>query len=77
MRESIDVKGRRYLCEGRVLVEHVDTTTVLASVRGSDTVYHVTGDDHGWTCDCPAQRRCCHEVAVQLVTVRPKQHANA
>lgn len=47
-------KSKRYLCEARVLITHVDTTTVTASVRGSDDVYSVRGDQWGWQCDCHA-----------------------
>lgn len=73
MRESVDVKARRYLCEGRVLIRHVDQSTVVARVRGSDSYYRVVGDEHGWLCDCPARRICAHETAVMLVTVRPRR----
>ena len=72
MRENVETKARRYLAEGRVLIRHVDQTTVVARVRGSDTYYRVVGDEHGWSCDCLARRRCAHETAVQLVTVRPR-----
>ena len=80
-RENVDTKARRYLSEGRVLVRHVDKTTVIARVRGSDTYYRVVGDNTGWHCDCPAPRTCCHLTATMLVTTRPRggarQHTNA
>jgi uncharacterized Zn finger protein len=72
MRENVDTKARRYLVEGRVLIRHVDKSTVVAHIRGSDSYYRVVGDEHGWTCDCPARRRCSHETAVMLVTLRPQ-----
>jgi uncharacterized Zn finger protein len=73
MRENVDTKAKRYLVEARILVEHVDSTTVRARVRGGDGFYEVTGDDTGWRCSCPAQRTCCHLIATMLVTVRPRR----
>jgi uncharacterized Zn finger protein len=70
-RESAEAKGRRYLVEGRLTVEHVDASGVRATCRGGGIVYDVAwapGD--GWSCSCPARVRCAHRVALELVVVR-------
>jgi uncharacterized Zn finger protein len=67
-RENVEDKGRRYLIEGRVLVERVDQDEVLATVRGGGDLYRVTHQRGGWECSCPARTRCAHLVAVGLVT---------
>jgi hypothetical protein len=70
-RESAETKARRYLCEGRVVVEAVDSKHIIASVRGSG-VLHMTGyHPGGWFCSCDAKGRCSHLLALQLITVAP------
>lgn len=67
--ESVEEKGRRLLCEGRLTVETVLATKVVASCKGdSGEVYSVGWDRRGWRCTCPARVRCSHLVALQLVT---------
>lgn len=66
-RESVDVKAARYIVEHRVLIRRVDGRDVDAEVRGGQTWY-VRRRRGGWSCDCPAYGRCCHLVAVRLVT---------
>ena len=71
MSEGIDAKGRRYLVEGRLLVERVDGGLVVASCRGdSGSIYHLGFDPRvrEWRCTCPARGRCSHLVALMLVT---------
>lgn len=70
-RESAESKGRRYLIEGRLVIEAVDHRRVVASVRGSGEIYATGYSPGGWFCSCPAQGRCSHLVALQLVTVAP------
>jgi uncharacterized Zn finger protein len=70
-RESAEAKGRRYLVEGRVVVEAVDPKRIVASVRGNGAMHTVRYEPGGWSCDCPASGRCSHLVAVGLVTVAP------
>lgn len=70
-REGVDLKGRRYLSEGRLLVKAVSADHIYAVCRGDGDIYHLTGDRHGWSCSCPAVGRCCHLIALRLVTVRP------
>lgn len=66
--ESLEEKAARYLAEGRVKVRVVDAGNVEAKVRGNAT-YATACEGKRWTCDCPAwQRKCCHVIAVQLVT---------
>ena len=69
-RESIDVKARRYLVEGRLSIEHADAETVRALARGSDAVYLVGCGDGLWACSCSARGRCAHLFAVGLVAPR-------
>lgn len=70
-RESVDVKGRRYLTEGRLRVRSVRPGVVVAECRGSDRTYQVGWSRGGWLCDCPARSRCAHLVALQLVVEAP------
>jgi hypothetical protein len=74
-RENAEAKGRRYLAEGRLLVEHVDARTIRASCRGGGTTYALGHDGAAWYCDCPALGRSSHLVALQLVTVRVEARA--
>jgi hypothetical protein len=68
-RENVETKARRYLAEGRVRITYVDSDAVRADVRGGGAVWHVAYEPgYGWSCDCPARRRCCHRAALELVT---------
>lgn len=72
-RENVAEKGRRYLTEARLVVEHVDGQTVRAQCRGDSGAIYELGFDHvrvEWHCTCPARGRCAHLVALMLVTVR-------
>lgn len=72
-RENVQVKGRRYLTEGRLTVERVGSGLIVASCRGDDgDVYQLGFDPRKgqWRCTCPARGRCCHLVALRLVTRR-------
>jgi len=71
-RENAEAKGRRYLAEGRLLVEHVDARTIRARCRGNGKVYRLGYDAERWYCDCQALGLCSHLVALQLVTVEAK-----
>jgi len=69
MRETAQVKGRRYASEGRLLIEMVNPEQIRATCRGDGAVYQVGWDrGRGWSCTCPAFTRCAHEVALGLVT---------
>jgi uncharacterized Zn finger protein len=68
-RENAETKGRRYLIEGRLLVDHVDPCRIAARCRGNGKLYKLGFDGSRWYCDCPALGRCAHLVALQLVTV--------
>lgn len=75
MRENIDAKGRRLLIEGRVYVTAVSPGIVRARVRGDrGELYRAGFEWREWRCDCPARGRCSHLVAVQLITIRPKDN---
>lgn len=74
MRESVDTKAKRLLCEARVDIYHRDRWQLLAIVRGDTAVEHkirwTSGD--GWRCDCTAatfRSPCAHIGAVQHVVV--------
>ena len=71
MRESAEAKGRRYLIEGRLIIRSIDSETIRATCRGSGEEYEVGFDPGGWWCSCPALGRCCHLLALQLVTLVP------
>lgn len=67
-RENAASKARRYLAEGRIVVERVDARSVVAVARGDGERHHVTWRrSGGWSCTCPARGRCCHLQAVGLV----------
>jgi hypothetical protein len=63
----VEAKGRRYLLDGRLVVELVDQGRVLARCRGSGAVYRLEAAGGEWSCSCPALRRCAHLVALELV----------
>jgi uncharacterized Zn finger protein len=68
MRENAEAKGRRYLTEGRLIVDHVAGGEIRAHCRGGGAVYLLTHDRDGWLCSCPALGRCAHLIALMLVT---------
>lgn len=74
MRENVEVRGRRLLTEGRLIVERRGDAVIRASCRGDTGDVYVLGysPSSGWTCDCPARTRCAHLVALELVTIRPR-----
>ena len=68
MRENAAAKARRYLAEGRLLLERVDRRQVVATCRGDGTVHRLGWTRNaGWTCTCEARGRCSHLLAVGLV----------
>jgi len=72
MRENAEAKGRRYLTEGRLLIHTVSDRYIVGEVRGDGEVHHVTGDEGGWSCSCPAtSEHCAHLIALRLVCIRP------
>jgi uncharacterized Zn finger protein len=72
VRENADAKGRRYLAEGRLIVDHISGGTVSASCRGDGEIHRCGHDDaRQWWCTCPARSdHCAHLVALRLVTIR-------
>jgi uncharacterized Zn finger protein len=71
VRENAEAKGRRYVAEGRLIVEHVDGGSIRALCRGAGDVYNLGFEGGRWSCTCPAKGRCAHLVALMLVTRRP------
>jgi hypothetical protein len=67
-REGAPAKARRYLIEGRLVVELVDRARVVATCRGDGTLYRLGWDRGRWWCDCPARSdSCAHLVALRSV----------
>jgi uncharacterized Zn finger protein len=71
-REDAASKARRYLLEGRLVVELVRADEVAAVVRGDGAQHRVTFFRNRWRCTCPSRGRCSHQLAVGLV-VAPRQ----
>jgi hypothetical protein len=71
MAETIDQKARRYLTEGRLVVELVNGDEIRARCRGGGAVYELGLEAGEWWCGCAARGRCAHLTALQLVTVAP------
>jgi hypothetical protein len=67
VRENAREKDKRYVGEGRLLVEHGDT--IRARCRGGGKVYELGLERGEWFCDCPALTTCSHLHALWLVTV--------
>lgn len=68
-RENAAGKARRYLTEGRVIVQAVRPGAVAATVRGDGRVYACAFLADSWACSCPALTdQCAHLIAVRLVT---------
>jgi uncharacterized Zn finger protein len=70
-RESIPVKARRLLAEGRVRVVARVPGSAVAVVRGTEEEHTVRWERRrGWSCTCPSgYRPCPHRVAVALIVV--------
>jgi len=66
-RENAQDKGRRYLLDGRLVVELAQPGYFRATVRGGGQIYCVTFGRGGWHCTCPARGLCCHLVAAHRV----------
>jgi len=66
-RESAATKGRRYLTEGRVVIEVVGPGHVSAVIRGEGAIYRTMYSRGAWWCSCPARRDCAHIRALKLV----------
>jgi len=75
VRESAETKGRRYLTEGRLTIEVVDGSKIVASCRGGGELYRLGFDPKSrtWRCTCWARGRCAHLVALMLVVVAPER----
>jgi hypothetical protein len=73
MRESARAKGLRYLTEGRLWIRSVGPEGIRAWCKGNGEIYRLGFDQGAWFCDCPALSTCCHLLALQAVTVRPKE----
>lgn len=67
-RENAEAKGRRYLLEGRLVVERVAGGEIRARCRGGGAVYELGLERGEWFCSCPALTTCSHLIALQLVT---------
>lgn len=73
-RETIEAKAARYLLAGRVSVLLRTPDGRMRAVVDGDTGVHLLGYDPrfpGWRCLCDARKRCCHMVALELITGTP------
>lgn len=74
--EAARHKARRYLLEGRVVVDEAGAGHIRATVRGDGVLHHVSCDDDGWHCTCPRTQpgSCSHVLALMLVSApyRPR-----
>lgn len=68
-RETVEEKAKRYLGEGRLVVEHVIGDEIRARCRGRGAEYVLGLEADGWYCSCPARGRCAHLAALELVVV--------
>jgi hypothetical protein len=76
MREDGWTKARRYVSEGRLIVERVVGDQVKARCRGGGSVYRLSFDGRRWQCSCPAvSDSCCHLNALRLVTAPDKRRS--
>ena len=66
-RESAEAKGRRYLTEGRLVVEAAGPGYFTATARGNSGIHVVTYGRGGWHCTCPARGLCAHLVAAHRI----------
>ncbi len=67
-RENAEARGKRYLTEGRLIVDHVSNGRVLARCRGTGATWNLGFLNGVWFCECPARTRCSHRWALALVT---------
>lgn len=69
MRENAAAKARRYLTEGRLVLEDVRGELVRSVVRGDGAIHAQRWTPAaGWSCSCPASSTACaHLQAVRLV----------
>ncbi len=71
MSENAQAKGRRYLTEGRLIIDLVrggGRPLIAARARGQGAEYRLGFTDGRWYCTCPARSVCAHLVSLQLVT---------
>ncbi len=70
MREDARAKGRRYLAEGRLVIDHLSGDDVSATCRGAGELHSLGhSPSRGWWCSCAARSICSHLAALQLVTI--------
>ena len=70
-RENAAAKGRRYLAEGRLILNKVDRPNriVQGTCRGDGAVYYLGFGRGRWWCNCPVRSdACAHLIAARLVT---------
>jgi uncharacterized Zn finger protein len=75
-RESLPVKARRYLAEGRVEVVRRVPGLAIAHIRGTEETHEVRWERRrGWRCTCQAgtYRPCSHRLAVALVVAPDRE----
>jgi hypothetical protein len=73
VRENARAKARRYLGEGRLIVQLVNNERIDATCRGGGETYQLGHDGRGWWCSCDARTTCSHLHALMLVTDRGEE----
>lgn len=74
-REPAPAKARRYLSEGRLVVQHVNDHRVRSVCRGDGAMYRQMYELGDWRCDCPARSDgCAHLVALRLVVAPDRRN---
>jgi hypothetical protein len=77
VRETAAAKARRYLTEGRVIIEHLHPGEVTATCRGDGAIHRVGWrPSTGWWCNCESHGRCSHQIALGLIVAvdLPSEH---
>ena len=68
VRENASAKARRYLVQGRVVLDHVSKGSVRGHIRGDGHIWKAVYDEGAWFCNCPARSdQCAHLQALRLV----------
>lgn len=66
---TLITKADRYVREGRITILTHTPNTITTRIQGTNT-YYVWGDNHGYTCTCPAgqtHHTCSHIIATEAI----------
>lgn len=75
MSDSVELKARVYLADGKVKVQMLTGERACLIVTGSGNHTYSVLFDNGWACSCPSRNLCAHIIAAKLITnLRPREH---